>query len=70
MKLRRIEIAYFKGSLVAERSFHEHSTILDAIAPGDAERSALGVRTNWQQAFKRMQTAITAAAPNVHADKC
>ncbi len=54
VKLRRLEVAYFGGSLVASRSIEEHEAVIEAIRRGDIELAADAVRQNWQQSFERI----------------
>jgi DNA-binding GntR family transcriptional regulator len=54
IKLRRLEIAYFGGSVVASRSIEEHELVIEALRRGDIERAADAVCQNWQQSFDRI----------------
>jgi DNA-binding GntR family transcriptional regulator len=56
VKLRRLEVAYFGGWLVASRSVDEHEAVIDAVRRGDIERAADAVRANWQQSIDRMRS--------------
>jgi DNA-binding GntR family transcriptional regulator len=53
VKLRRLEVAYFGGNPVADRSASEHKQILEALQAGDYERAARGIETNWDNGFRR-----------------
>ncbi|HXG26144.1 MAG TPA: GntR family transcriptional regulator [Candidatus Binatia bacterium] len=54
VKLRRLEAAYFGGSLTASRSVEEHEDLLAALSAGEFERAADAVRDNWQRSFDRI----------------
>jgi DNA-binding GntR family transcriptional regulator len=54
MKLRRIEVVYFGGSLVAEASVREHQQILQALRVKDIEAAAQGVELNWRRSLERL----------------
>lgn len=67
-KLRRLEVAYFGGSIVADRSVDEHAEILAALEEGDSERAARAVEDNWHRSLRRVLqqlevASITAEAP-------
>jgi len=53
-KLRRLEVAYFGGSVTASRSVDEHQAIIDAVERVDFRAAADAVRQNWQQSFERI----------------
>jgi DNA-binding GntR family transcriptional regulator len=53
IKIRRLEIAYFGGCALAERSVAEHRLIMEALKSGDSERTAEGVRENWEASLRR-----------------
>jgi DNA-binding GntR family transcriptional regulator len=55
VKLRRLDMAYFKGSSVTEQSVAEHRRIQEALEAGDYERAAEWVRTNWEESFERVR---------------
>src|SRR3712207_9069687 len=48
-KLRRLEVAYFGGSIVAERSAEEHEELLAALRKGDVERARRAMEDNWHR---------------------
>jgi len=52
--VRRLEVAYFGGSVVASRSVAEHASIINAVRRGDVGAAAEAVRQNWQQSFQRI----------------
>ena len=54
VKLRRLEVAYFGGSVTALRSVEEHEEVLEALRLGQFERAADAVRENWQRSFERI----------------
>ncbi len=58
LKLRRIEVAYFDGCIVAERSVAEHEAILHALAQGDGEEAARAVEGNWRNSLGRIAESI------------
>jgi DNA-binding GntR family transcriptional regulator len=58
LKLRRIEVAYFDGCIVAERSVAEHEAILHSLARGDGEASARAVEANWRNSLSRIADSI------------
>lgn len=53
-KLRRLEIVYFGGSVIAARSADEHDDLIDALTRGDVEAAVGIVRGNWQQSYERL----------------
>ena len=55
VKLRRLDMAYFKGSSVTEQSVAEHRRIQEALEAGDYERAVEWVRTNWEESFERVR---------------
>jgi DNA-binding GntR family transcriptional regulator len=54
MKLRRLEVAYFGGSIVAERSVEEHEELLAALRAGEVERASRAVEDNWHRSLQRV----------------
>lgn len=54
IKLRRLEIAYFGGSVIASRSVDEHDELIVALHRGDVAAAARAVRENWQRSFERI----------------
>jgi DNA-binding GntR family transcriptional regulator len=62
-KLRRLEVAYFGGLLVADRSVAEHDAIVEALREGDADRAADLVETNWRGSLERILKEIPEEQP-------
>ena len=54
MRLRWLEIAYFRGYTLATTSLHEHEAILDALRTDEHERAVQAVKANWQESLKRV----------------
>ena len=54
VKLRRIEIAYFDGSVTAQRSVIEHRRVLTALRKKDFEAAAAGIEANWRHSLTRL----------------
>lgn len=54
MRLRWLEIVYFRGSTLATTSLHEHEAILDALRTDEQERAVQAVKANWQESLKRV----------------
>jgi DNA-binding GntR family transcriptional regulator len=48
VQLRRLEIAYFGGTLTAERSVREHERIVAALESGDIETAGEEIERNWR----------------------
>lgn len=57
-KLRRLEVAYFGGSLAASRSVVEHQRLLEALRAGEIERAASLAQENWQRSFERIVSRL------------
>lgn len=57
-KLRRLEVAYFGGSIIAERSAEEHEELLAALREGDVERARAAVENNWRRSLERVLTQL------------
>ena len=53
-KLRCLEVAYFGGSIVAERSVEEHEELLDALHKRDVERASEAMKDNWRRSLQRV----------------
>lgn len=53
-KLRRLEIVYFGGSVIAARSADEHDELIDALARGDVDAAVGMVTGNWQKSYERI----------------
>ncbi|MBN1957429.1 MAG: GntR family transcriptional regulator [Desulfuromonadales bacterium] len=58
IRCRRIEVAYFGGSALAQDSVNEHNLILDALQVGNLTEVQRVVGTNWQNSLKRLRTII------------
>lgn len=54
VKLRRLEVMYFEGHVVAERSIAEHEQILTDLEKGNYEAAAGHVRANWENSLQRV----------------
>jgi DNA-binding GntR family transcriptional regulator len=52
-KLRRLEVAYFEGCMVADRSVREHEQIIEALIAGDVEAASNAVEINWRGSLAR-----------------
>lgn len=52
-KLRRLEVSYFDGCMIAGRSAAEHEEIIKALRDGDIEGAAEAVRVNWRGSLDR-----------------
>lgn len=61
VKLNRIEVAYFNGCIVAERSVDEHEAILHALAQADVEGAAGAVEANWRNSLGRIADSVRTA---------
>lgn len=51
--LRRLEVAYFDGCMVADRSVKEHKEIIEALKEGNVEAAADAVEVNWRGSLDR-----------------
>lgn len=54
VKLRRLEVMYFEGHVVADRSVSEHQTILTELEHADYEAAARCVGANWENSLQRI----------------
>jgi len=54
MRLHWLEVAYFRGYILATTSLHEHEAILDALRTNEQERVVQAVKANWQESLKRV----------------
>jgi DNA-binding GntR family transcriptional regulator len=59
VKLRRLETAYFRGSVVADRSVREHEQILAALKKKDIENAAKAVDDNWRNGLDRLMRQMS-----------
>lgn len=48
VQLRRLEIAYFGGTVTAERSVQEHERIVAALEAGNVDMAGLEIERNWR----------------------
>lgn len=55
VKLRRLDMAYFKGYSVTEQSIAEHQRILEALEARDYDGAAEWIKTNWEESFERVR---------------
>jgi len=58
IRCRRIEVAYFGGSALAQDSVCEHKLVLDALKSNDVKTCQQQVQLNWQSSLKRLKTII------------
>ncbi|MGF1471744.1 MAG: GntR family transcriptional regulator [Rubrobacteraceae bacterium] len=56
MRLRRLEVLYFGGCVVAGKSVAEHEEILEALRSKDYVWAAAAVEANWKESLKRIFT--------------
>jgi DNA-binding GntR family transcriptional regulator len=54
MRLRWLEVAYFRELVVALQSIKEHEVILEALERGSYEQAAQAIKTNWEESLKRV----------------
>ena len=54
VKLRRLEVAYFGGRVVAQRSVVEHKRILSALRRKDVAAAGQAVEVNWRNSLERL----------------
>lgn len=69
LKLRRIEIAYFRGSVVAGRSVTEHRAIVTALERKDVRGAAEAVEVNWRSALARLMSAKTRPRSSIPSER-
>ncbi len=62
IKIRRLEVAYFGGCALAERSVAEHRAILRDLMSGELEQAANRVKENWQASLKRFRQQADGAS--------
>ena len=65
-KLRRAEIAYFEGALVAAASVDEHERVIAALRRGSFDEAAAGIRVNWDESLKRLRQSQTTSDSPTH----
>jgi DNA-binding GntR family transcriptional regulator len=61
IKLRRLEVMYFEGHVVAQKSVREHRAILADMEKGDWDSAALHVQANWQNSLQRVTASPSLA---------
>jgi DNA-binding GntR family transcriptional regulator len=54
IRLRRLEVVYFRELIVALQSLKEHEAILDALEEGLYEQASQAVKINWEESLKRV----------------
>ena len=54
IRLRWLEVAYFRELVGAIQSIREHEAILDALEKGSYEQAAQAIKTNWEESLKRV----------------
>jgi DNA-binding GntR family transcriptional regulator len=54
IRLRWLEVVYFRELIVAIQSHKEHEAILDALEKGLYEQAAQAIKTNWEESLKRV----------------
>jgi DNA-binding GntR family transcriptional regulator len=54
IRLRWLEVVYFRELIVAIQSLKEHEAILDALEKGLYEQAAQAIKTNWEESLKRV----------------
>lgn len=54
-KLRRAEIAYFGGAIVAAASADDHEQVIAALRRGAYEEAAAAIRANWDGSLERLR---------------
>lgn len=59
VKLRRLEIEYFGGCIVATKSVEEHKIIISALKAHDYLRAAETVEANWKESLTRIRRHST-----------
>lgn len=53
-KLRRLEVAYFDGCMIADRSAVEHAQLIEALKRGDHTRASEVLEANWRASLQRL----------------
>jgi DNA-binding GntR family transcriptional regulator len=54
IRLRWLEVVYFRESIVAIQSLKEHEAILDVLEKGLYDQAAQAIKTNWEESLKRV----------------
>jgi DNA-binding GntR family transcriptional regulator len=57
-RLRRLETAYFGGSVTAEPSVQEHERAIAALEAGDLEQAGLEIERNWRASLDRLHQRL------------
>jgi DNA-binding GntR family transcriptional regulator len=55
IRVRRIEVAYFGGSMTGEKSCREHDTVVAALAAGELDAAAAALEQNWSGTLDRIR---------------
>ena len=55
VRVRRIEVAYFGGSMTGEKSCREHDTVVAALAAGELDAAAAALEQNWSGTLDRIR---------------
>jgi DNA-binding GntR family transcriptional regulator len=58
LRLRRLEVHYFGGSVLAEASSAEHQAVIDALAAGDRDAAGAAIEKNWRQSLERVRNQV------------
>ena len=54
IRLRWLEVVYFRELIVAIQSLKEHEVIIDALEKELYEQAAQAIKTNWEESLKRV----------------
>ena len=54
IRLRWLEVVYFRERIVAIQSLKEHEAILEALDRGSYEQAAQAIKMNWEESLKRV----------------
>lgn len=60
-KLRRLEVAYFDGCMIADRSAVEHAQLIEALKQGDHARASEVLEANWRASLQRLAEGLEEA---------
>lgn len=55
VRVRRIEVAYFGGSMTGEKSCREHDSVVAALAAGEIDVAAAALEQNWSGTLDRIR---------------
>ena len=64
-KLRRLEVAYFDGCMIADRSAVEHEQLIEALKQGDHARASQVLEANWRASLQRLVEGLEEAGSTV-----